>query len=111
MRDTTPYLDSTKTLFLMSYYFVANIKINDEKEYQRYIEKTEEVFKMYKGKYLVVDNTPEVLEGNWDYTRTVIIEFESKTEFENWYNSAEYREILKYRLNAAECDSILAKGL
>ena len=47
----------------MSYYFIAQIKINDESEYQKYIEKVDDVFKKYKGKYLVIDNNPEVLKN------------------------------------------------
>ncbi len=30
--------------------------------------------------------------------------------FNNWYDSEDYKEILKFRLNAAKCDTILIKG-
>lgn len=95
----------------MSYYFIAQIKINDDIEYQKYIDKAGEIFKRYKGEYLAVDNDPIVLEGDWNYTRTVMIRFKSKTDFYDWYYSADYQKILKYRLNAADCDTILVKGL
>lgn len=94
----------------MSYYFVVNIKINDQLEYQKYINKVDEVFSKFNGKYLVVDDNPKLLEGDWDYSRIVIIEFETETEFNQWYNSKEYQEILKYRINASQSDGILAKG-
>ena len=94
----------------MSYYFIAQIRIRDEKEYQKYIDKAGEVFRKYKGKYLALDNEPEVLEGEWDYTRTVLISFENKGDFDAWYNSDEYQDILTYRLKASVCDSILVKG-
>ena len=95
----------------MSYYFIAQIKINDDVEYQKYIDKAGEIFKKYNGEYLSVDNSPVILEGKWDYTRTVLIKFKSKNDFENWYNSSEYKEILAHRLKAADCDTILTKGL
>ncbi|MBN2613247.1 MAG: DUF1330 domain-containing protein [Bacteroidales bacterium] len=95
----------------MPYYFIAQIKIHDEEDYQKYIERAGSVFSKYNGEYLAVDDKPSVLEGIWDYTRTVIIRFNSKIDFELWYNSEEYREIRKYRLNAARCDTILVKGL
>ena len=95
----------------MSYYFVANIKIKDDNEYQKYIDKADAVFKNYKGEYLTVDNSPIKLEGKWNYSRNVLIKFESKSDFEEWYNSDEYQQILKHRLKAADCDSILVKGL
>ena len=95
----------------MNYYFIAQIRIKDSNTYQKYIDNADKIFSKYKGEYLAVDNSPEILEGDWDYTRTVMIRFKSKADFYYWYNSKDYQEILKYRLNAADCDTILVKGL
>lgn len=95
----------------MSYYFIAQIKIKDKIEYQKYIDQSGAIFKKYNGAYLSVDDAPIILEGSWDYTRTVLIRFKSKSDFEDWYNSDEYKRILKYRLKAADCDTLLVKGL
>ncbi|MFA6597113.1 MAG: DUF1330 domain-containing protein [Ignavibacteriaceae bacterium] len=94
----------------MSYYFIANIKINNRLEYQKYVDKVDEVFSKYNGKYLAVDDNPKNLEGNWDYSRVVIIEFKTESDFNRWYNSKEYQEILKYRINSSKSDTILVKG-
>ena len=94
----------------MAYYFTAQIKINDENEYQKYIDRVDEIFSKFNGKYLAVDDSPKIIEGSWNYTRSVLIEFQTKNDFEKWYYSEEYQKILKHRLNAAECDSILIKG-
>lgn len=95
----------------MSYYFVAQIKINNNTDYQKYIDKAGAIFKKYNGQYLAVDNNPVLLEGEWEYTRSVIIQFNNKEDFVNWYYSDEYQNILKHRLKAADCDTILVKGL
>lgn len=95
----------------MSYYFIAQIKIRDSIEYQKYIDKAGIVFKKYKGKYLVLEDNPEILEGFWDYSRTVVIKFKTQQDFNVWYKSDEYQEILKHRLNAAECNTVLTKGI
>ena len=94
----------------MSYYFLAQIRIHDEGEYQLYLDRADEVFARYKGRYLAVDNSPEIQEGKWGYNRAVVIQFESRKDFMEWYNSKDYQEILKFRLKAADCDSILVKG-
>ena len=78
----------------MSYYFIAQIRINDETTYQKYIDGAGEVFKRYNGKYLAVDNEPALLEGSWDYTRTVLIAFERRVDFDAWYGSDDYQRIL-----------------
>ena len=93
----------------MSYYFVANITINDKKEYQKYVDKVDEVFSKFNGKYLAIDDNPIILEGNWNYSRAVIIEFPDKSDFDDWYYSKDYQEIIKFRLNASDSDTILIK--
>ena len=94
----------------MPHYFIAQIRIKDEKEYQKYIDNAGKIFEKYNGTYLAVDNNPIVLEGRWDYTRIVIIQFNQKNDFESWYYSDDYQKILKHRLKAAACDTILVKG-
>lgn len=94
----------------MGIYFMANIRIRDEQEYQRYVDRVDEVFKKFKGSYMAVDSMPDVVEGTWDYSRAVLIRFETKEDFEAWYTSPEYQEILQLRLRSAECDSILIQG-
>lgn len=95
----------------MAYYFVAQIRIDDPVEYEKYLDKTDNIFSLYKGEYLAVDESPEILEGNWDYTKSVLIKFESRQDFENWYYSEDYQSILKHRLSASKCDTILIEGL
>ena len=94
----------------MSYYFMAQIKIRDATEYQRYLDQADTVFSKYNGKYLAVDKNPVVIEGEFRHSRAVLIRFENKPDFEKWYYSDDYQRILKYRMNAARCDTILIKG-
>lgn len=91
----------------MSVYFMASIRMRDSLEYQKYLDRSEEIFARYKGSYLAVDKQPEVLEGEWKYSRAVLIRFDSKEDFETWYRSDDYQEILKFRCAAADCDTIL----
>jgi uncharacterized protein (DUF1330 family) len=95
----------------MKHYFVAQIKIRDPVEYEKYLEKFDEIFSRFKGEYLAIDETPTLLEGKWDYTKSVLIKFNSKQDFEDWYYSEDYQKILKHRLNSAKCDTILLEGL
>ena len=93
----------------MSAYFIANIKIHDENEYQKYLENVDNVFKKFNGKYLTVDEKPEVLEGKWNYSRLVLIEFPDKDSLKKWYYSSEYQDILKFRLSGADSDTIIVE--
>jgi uncharacterized protein (DUF1330 family) len=95
----------------MNYYFVAQIRIHDPLEYEMYLDKFDEIFSRYKGQYLAIDESPAILEGDWNYTKSVLIKFNSKQEFEAWYYSGEYQKILKHRLNASKSDTILIEGV
>jgi uncharacterized protein (DUF1330 family) len=94
----------------MAYYFSTQIRIIDPEEYDRYLENFDAIFSRYRGKILAVDKSPTVLEGEWNYTRSVLISFKSREDFEDWYFSKDYQAILKYRLNGAKCDTILIEG-
>lgn len=94
----------------MSVYFIANIEIRDEMEYQKYLARVDGVFAQFEGKYLAVDLNPEVLEGTWDYSRVVLIEFPDRAALLRWYRSEAYQEILKFRLRGARCDSVVIEG-
>jgi uncharacterized protein (DUF1330 family) len=95
----------------MLHYFVAQIKIHDPVEYEKYLENFDDIFSRFKGEYLAIDESPTLLEGTWDYTKSVLVKFNSKNDFEDWYYSEDYQNILKYRLNSAKCDTILIEGV
>jgi uncharacterized protein (DUF1330 family) len=49
------------------------------------------------GKLLAVDEAPTVKEGDWPYTRTVLIEFPTAEAFDAWFNSPEYQALAEHR--------------
>ena len=59
----------------MAVYAVALINIGDRAGYAKYEQGFVEVFRQHSGKTLAVDESPIVKEGEWEYTRTVLIEF------------------------------------
>ena len=95
----------------MSVYFIAQIKIKDSKEYEKYIKGIDKVFSKYKGEYLIMDDNPIILEGEWDYSRIVIIKFLHEKELRKWYESEEYQDLVQYRLKAAKSDTLIVKIL
>jgi uncharacterized protein (DUF1330 family) len=80
----------------MIHYFVAQIKVNDPTEYEKYLDKFDEIFSKYKGEYLAIDESPTLLEGDWNYTKSVLIKFNSEQDFGDWYYSNDYQSILMH---------------
>jgi uncharacterized protein (DUF1330 family) len=94
----------------MTYYFVANIKIYNPDEYDKYLEHIDEIFSKYNGEYLSVDTSPVVLEGNGITQNLFLLNSIVNRISNDWYYSGDYQKILKFRLNSAVCDTILIEG-
>ena len=85
----------------MTVYCIALINITDRERYETYRQGFGEIFSRYSGKLVSVEEEPDVREGVWPYTRTVLIEFPDSTSFDAWYNSSEYQALAKHRHAAA----------
>lgn len=94
----------------MPAYFVADIRITDTAEYQKYLDACDAVFARFNGRYLAVDPAPVVLEGHRERGRAVIIEFPTESDLFAWYRSPDYQEVLAHRLKGAMCDTIMVRG-
>ena len=60
---------------------------------------------------LSFDQKPEVLEGEWHGSQTVLLEFDSVEAAREWYNSEAYQEAVKLRQAAAKCNGVILSGL
>jgi uncharacterized protein (DUF1330 family) len=95
----------------MAVYAVVNIRITDPDRYAEYREQAPPTIARYGGKYLARGGRVEVLEGEWDPQRLVILEFESMERFNEWYNSPEYTPLKQVRGEAAVSDFVVIEGL
>jgi len=95
----------------MSVYMITRLTIHDRSEYDKYADRFMEIFEKYDGKLLSVDEEPQVVGGEWNATRSVLIEFPSKPQLFEWLLSPEYVEIGKHRDAGATAEVIIVKGL
>lgn len=65
---------------------------------------------MASATILAVDQKPEVVEGSWHGSQTVVLEFESVDAAREWYFSEQYQKAAKLRQNAAECNAVIVSG-
>jgi uncharacterized protein (DUF1330 family) len=93
----------------MSCYFIAQISVRDRDEYRKYLDGFDEIFARYKGIVVAVDERPTVLEGAWPFGRTVLIRFPDEEEARRWYDSPEYRELVKHRHRSSEANIVLVR--
>jgi len=90
----------------MSVYQIAH-----RDEYNQYADKFLGVFEKFEGKILSVDWEPKVVAGEWNASRSVLLEFPDKKAWRAWITSPEYVEISKHRIAGADVNAILVKSL
>ena len=95
----------------MTTYAIARITIQDRERYGQYEAGFMEIFERYEGRVLSVDEAPDLLEGSWDVTRTVLLEFPSTEAAKAWYESEEYQSIAQHRFDSSQGDVVLVQGL
>lgn len=84
------------------FYIMAQIKIQDPEKYAEYQDGFLPIFAKYEGEILAVSDDVNVLEGDWPYSRAVIIRFPSEDKARAWFASPEYLELAKIRHGASE---------
>ncbi|MEM7081005.1 MAG: DUF1330 domain-containing protein [Pseudomonadota bacterium] len=95
----------------MSVYVVANITIHDREGYSAYEAGFMDIFARYEGLMLAVDENQEVLEGEWDATRTVIIRFPSSDHVHAWYDSDGYQQLMQHRTASSDGNIAIMQAL
>ena len=94
----------------MSGFAIFNIDIKRPEEYREYVNKVKPIAESYGGEYIVRGGENTIVEGNWDYPRTVVIKFPSYEKALEWYNSEEYKPIKQIRLDNSVANGIIIKG-
>jgi len=85
----------------MAVHIFAQIEIQDADTYRNYEVGFMGVLQKFNGKIVGVDDSPTVLEGDWDFKRAVLLEFDSAEEALAWFESDEYQALAEDRKKAS----------
>lgn len=92
-------------------YIVASVAVEDADAYGAYTARTPEVIARHGGRFIVRGGPVTPLEGEMGLKgRLVILEFPSVDAARNWYDSAEYQEIIPLRTAASQGALVLVEG-
>ena len=64
----------------------------------------------FSGKLIAVDEQAVILEGEWPYGRTVLIEFPTMDDLERWYHSPDYQRLADHRKAGSTADMVAVRG-
>lgn len=94
----------------MAAYVIANVNVQDAALFEEYRKQVPETIARHGGKYLVRGGKHQALEGAWQPSRLVVLEFPSLEQARRWYDSEDYREPKALRLKSALSDVVLVEG-
>ena len=95
----------------MAAYVFADVHIQDPAAFDEYRQRVPASIAAHGGRYLVRGGNVEVLEGEFDARRIIILEFPNMEAIRTWYNSVEYQELLRSRDRAAKTLLITIEGV
>ncbi|MFI1173672.1 DUF1330 domain-containing protein [Streptomyces melanogenes] len=97
----------------MTAYAIAHLRPTDgpvPEEVFVYMERIQETFTPFGGRFLVHGTTVEVREGEWPGA-LVMIGFPSMPEARSWYDSPSYQALLPFRTDHIPGDLVLVEGV
>jgi uncharacterized protein (DUF1330 family) len=95
----------------MAAYIIAEIEVSDPETYDKYKARTPGVIEQYGGRFIVRGGKAQVLEGDRQTERLVVIEFPDVAAARRFYDSPEYQAIIGLRHRASKGRLILVDGV
>jgi uncharacterized protein (DUF1330 family) len=95
----------------MPAYIIVETDITDPERYEQYKAASPTAIAAGAGRFLVRGGELVVLEGDWQPTRLVVLEFEDLVAAKRWYESEIYQEAKKLRDGAAHLRMVAVQGV
>ncbi len=93
-----------------AYFLVDTREIKDAAKMEEYKARVASVLQKFGGRYLVIGGPFVVVEGAYQPVFPVLIQFPSMDEARRWYDSEEYRDLKRLRLEATVSNAVFMAG-
>ena len=94
----------------MPAYVIADVEISDPDTYREYTAGTPASIAKHGGRFVVRGGACEVLEGDWEPGRVVVIEFPDREAALGWFRSDDYQELAEIRRRASTARILVVDG-
>ncbi|MGE3500066.1 MAG: DUF1330 domain-containing protein [Candidatus Binatia bacterium] len=84
----------------MAAYLIAEHRVDDPALFEEYRRQVVPMIERYGGRYLTRGGSHEILDGDWQPTRVVIVEFPDMQALRAWYEAPEYQPLIALRRRA-----------
>jgi uncharacterized protein (DUF1330 family) len=95
----------------MPAYVIVETDVADPEQYEKYKAASPDAVAAGGGRFLVRGGELTVLEGDWQPSRLVMLEFEDLAAAKRWYESEAYQEAKQLREGAAHLRVVAVQGV
>jgi uncharacterized protein (DUF1330 family) len=95
----------------MPAYVIIETDIHDPEQYERYKAASPDAVAGGGGRFLARGGELQVLEGDWNPPRIVVLEFPDLETAKRWYDSPGYQEVKRLRDGAASLRMVAVEGV
>ena len=95
----------------MPWYVIAEVEVTDPAGFEEYRKQVSATIQKYGGRYVVRGGAGQLLEGDRQPARIVVIEFSSVEQARRWYDCEEYRGPKALRMKTARSRLVLVEGV
>jgi uncharacterized protein (DUF1330 family) len=95
----------------MPAYVIAETIVTDPERYEQYRAASPAAIAAGGGRFLVRGGELAVLEGDWQPSRLVVLEFDDLATAKRWYESEVYQEVKKLREGSAYLRVVAVQGV
>ena len=95
----------------MPAYVIFDVDVTDQESYARdYVPRSGASVAAHGGRFIVRGGSPQPLEGGWEPSRIVVIEFDDVEAARAWYESDDYTAAKPFRLSTSAGRGIIVAG-
>ena len=95
----------------MPAYVIVETDITDPERYERYKAASPGAVAAAGGRFVVRGGELAVLEGDWQPSRLVVLEFEDLAAAKRWYDSDRYQQARRLREGAVRLRMVAVQGV
>jgi uncharacterized protein (DUF1330 family) len=95
---------------MAAYVIAAVTDAWDQEKLAEYRERNTDVVAAHGGRFIARGGAHEVLEGDWNPKRVVIIEFPDMDAARAWHESDAYAPLIELRRSASATDIVVVEG-
>jgi uncharacterized protein (DUF1330 family) len=94
----------------MPAYLIVDVNVTDKDTYATYSTQVPPIVHQHGGRFLVRGGKTQTLEGDWQPSRLVVLQFDDTAAAKRFYDSKEYQAIIGFRHRASSTRMVLVEG-